>query len=393
MKKTIFSFFIASLLFFACTEKSVFNDEITIYTQQKGAELASSMYGVFFEEINHAGDGGLYAELVNNRSFEELEMPEGYYAVGNRLFPDKVQNHITGEVKDESFRWTLDPVPAWALEGDAEMVLTKDNPKFETAPNNLRVIINDASNPVKLINNGYWGMAVKEGEVYHLRTIIRPLENYSGKLIVKLYSEKDELLASTEVDISKKNIWNDFKTTIMPSKTDSRAKLVLEFDSEGEVYLDYVSLFPENTFKERENGLRIDLAETLLGLKPAFVRWPGGCVVEGISLANRFEWKKTLGDPAARPGEYSTWGYRCSYGFGYYEFLQLCEDLGADAMFVCNVGMGCQFRMGDASPESEIEFYLNDCMDAIEYAIGDINSKWGSSEQNQDIQTFSSKIC
>lgn len=98
----------------------------------------------------------------------------------------------------------------------------------------------------------------------------------------------------------------------------------------------------------------------LAGLHPAFVRWPGGCVVEGISLENRFEWKKTLGDPAARPGEYSTWGYRCSYGFGFGEMLQFCEDIGAKAMFVCNVGMGCQYRMGDASPESRIAYYLQD---------------------------------
>lgn len=124
--------------------------------------------------------------------------------------------------------------------------------------------------------------------------------------------------------------------------------------------------------------MRKDVAETLAGLRPAFVRWPGGCVVEGISLENRFEWKKTLGDPASRPGEYSTWGYRCSYGFGYYEMLQFCEDINADAMFVCNVGMGCQFRMGDASSESEIAYYLDDCMDAIEYAIGDASTEWGA---------------
>ena len=116
----------------------------------------------------------------------------------------------------------------------------------------------------------------------------------------------------------------------------------------------------------------------LVGLKPAFFRWPGGCVVEGITLDNRFEWKKTLGDPAARPGEYSTWGYRCSYGFGYYEMLQFCEDIGAKAMFVCNVGLGCQFRMGDACGEHDIDFYIDDCLDAIEYALGDESTEWGA---------------
>ena len=137
------------------------------------------------------------------------------------------------------------------------------------------------------------------------------------------------------------------------------------------------------TFRNRPNGLRNDVAEMLAGLQPAFVRWPGGCVVEGISLENRFEWKKTLGDPAARSGEYSTWGYRCSYGFGYYEMLQFCEDIGAKAMFVCNVGLGCQYRMGDASPENKIAYYLDDCMDAIEYAIGDVTTEWGAKRAEQ----------
>ena len=118
-------------------------------------------------------------------------------------------------------------------------------------------------------------------------------------------------------------------------------------------------------------------------MHPAFVRWPGGCVVEGISLENRFERKKSLGDPAARSGEYSTWGYRCSYGFGYHEMLQFCEDIDAKAMFVCNVGLGCQYRMGDASPESKIAYYLDDCMDAIEYAIGDVTTEWGAKRAEQ----------
>lgn len=378
MKNKFSLFWLSLLVCFSCSKEVPVDEEITIYTNKKGAELASSMYGVFFEEINHAGDGGLYAELVNNRSFEELEMPKGYHAEGNKLYPNEVRNHVTGKIKTESFRWTTDPVPAWLLAGDATMVLTKENPKFDTAPNNLKVTISDASSPVQLINKGYWGMAVREGEKYYLRTIIRPLPNYSGKVTIKLISEQGNILAQTEADITNSNQWNDSKTTIIPSATDARAKLVLEFDSKGVVYIDYVSLFPENTFKGRENGSRTDLAEMLVGLKPAFVRWPGGCVVEGISLENRFEWKKTLGDPAARPGEYSTWGYRCSYGFGYYELLQLCEDLGSDAMFVCNVGLGCQFRMGDASPESQIAYYLDDCMDAIEYAIGDVSTEWGA---------------
>ena len=111
-------------------------------------------------------------------------------------------------------------------------------------------------------------------------------------------------------------------------------------------------------------------------MRPAFVRWPGGCVVEGITLSNRIKWKETIGDPATRPGVYDTWGYRTTMGFGYHEFLQFCEDIGAEGMFVCNVGLGCQGRAGDACPEEEVDFFINDALDAIDYALGDGTTAW-----------------
>lgn len=374
------------LLLGACSSGIAPKEELVINMQEKGAEVSPTMYGIFFEEINHAGDGGLYAELVNNRSFEELEMPEGYHAEGNVLHPKEVCSHTTGKVVNATFRWTTEQVPGWNLKADgtvAEMNLTKENPKFSTAPNNLKITIKDASTPVRLINNGYWGMNLVKDNPYLLRTIIRAASDYKGKVTVLLLSDKDEVLASAPIEVVADGQWKDANQKIQPAATSPKGKLALEFDSPGTIYLDYVSLFPENTFRNHPNGLRNDVAEMLAGLQPTFVRWPGGCVVEGISLENRFEWKKTLGDPAARPGEYSTWGYRCSYGFGYYEMLQFCEDIQAKAMFVCNVGLGCQYRMGDASPESRIAYYLDDCMDAIEYAIGDVKTEWGAKRAEQ----------
>lgn len=357
-------------------------EEIVINLQEKGAVVPSSMYGVFFEEINHAGDGGLYAELVQNRSFEECEMPAGYHVCNHKLIPSPEKYHLTGEVRERSFGWYKEEVRAWSLQAKdslaARMQLTKDRPKFATAPNNLEVTIEDASQPVQLINEGYWGMGIESGEKYMLRTIIRTASGYNGTIVAKLLSEKGEILASCPIETATPGQWNDVKSILLSSGKDAKAKLALEFDAPGKVWIDYVSLFPENTFNNRPNGLRKDVAEMLVGLKPAFFRWPGGCVVEGITLNNRFEWKKTLGDPASRPGEYSTWGYRCSYGFGYYEMLQFCEDINAKAMFVCNVGLGCQFRMGDACPEDKITYYLDDCMDAIEYALGDETTEWGA---------------
>lgn len=366
----------------SCHVAQTSKENIVIDIQERGADIPSSMYGVFFEEINHAGDGGLYAELVQNRSFEEKEMPAGYFAEGDKLFPKPVKNHLTGEVRKRFDRWNSAEVPGWKLIGKdslaAQMRVTKENPKFASAPNNLKITIKDASQPVSLLNEGYWGMNIAEGEKYFLRTIIRTASGYQGKVKVKLLSAEGEVLASDVLDVAADGQWKDVKKTMSAVGKDPKAKLALVFDAPGTIWVDYVSLFPENTFNRRPNGLRRDVADMIVGLKPAFFRWPGGCVVEGITLDNRFEWKKTLGDPAARPGEYSTWGYRCSYGFGYYEMLQFCEDIGAKAMFVCNVGLGCQFRMGDASLDSEISYYIDDCMDAIEYALGDENTEWGA---------------
>lgn len=386
MKQNLLCFAAAALLMSSCGG-IVPEEELVINLQEKGAEVAPSMYGIFFEEINHAGDGGLYAELVKNRSFEELEMPEGYYAEGDILHPKEVCNHLTGEVRHGSFRWTTEPVPGWILQtgenSSAEMKLTKENPKFQSASNNLKVTIKDASAPVRLVNGGYWGMNLVKDDSYLLRAILRTSADYKGKITALLLSDTDEVLALASVEVDGSGSWNDVHQTLRPSATAAKGKLALEFDGTGTVSLDYVSLFPEKTFRDRPNGLRNDVAEMLNGLHPAFVRWPGGCVVEGISLENRFEWKKTLGDPASRSGEYSTWGYRCSYGFGYHEMLQFCEDINADAMFVCNVGLGCQYRMGDASPESKIAYYLDDCMDAIEYALGDVTTEWGAKRAAQ----------
>jgi len=381
MKKNLTMTLLGALAFMAGCTSQPEGVPVILNVAEKGAPVSPSMYGVFFEEINHAGDGGLYAELVQNRSFEEKEMPEGYFVENGRLKPAPVKNHLSGRVNhDASFHWNDEPVRAWSLqpadEAVANMRLTKEKPMFETAPNNLLVTINKADKPVQLINEGYWGMNIEKGKIYTLRTIIRKSAGYKGTITAKLLGKDGRVLDETSIDTNNDESWMDDLKVFEPTASDNEARLVLEFDAPGKVWLDYVSLFPP-TFNSRYNGMRQDVAQCLADLKPAFFRWPGGCVVEGISLPNRFDWKKTLGDPAARPGEYSTWGYRCSYGMGYHEVLQFCEDIGAKMMFVCNVGLGCQFRMGDASPEEEIETYLDDCMDAIEYALGDLDTEWG----------------
>lgn len=387
MNRKLTTLLLGALVFMAGCTPQPEGVSVTLNVKEKGAPVSPSMYGVFFEEINHAGDGGLYAELVQNRSFEEKEMPEGYFVENGRLKPAPVHNHENGRVNhDATFHWNNEPVRAWSLqpadESIATMRLTKNQPMFETAPNNLEVTISKADKPVQLINEGYWGMNIEKGKIYTLRVIIRKDADYKGNVNAKLIAKDGKVIGETSIDMEKAGEWFDDLKVIEPTGSDNEARLALEFDAPGKVWLDYVSLFPP-TFNARYNGMREDVAKYLADLKPAFFRWPGGCVVEGISLPNRFDWKKTLGDPAARPGEYSTWGYRCSYGMGYHEVLQYCEDIGAKMMFVCNVGLGCQFRMGDACPEDEIETYLDDCMDAIEYAIGGVDTEWGALRAKQ----------
>lgn len=176
--------------------------------------------------------------------------------------------------------------------------------------------------------------------------------------------------------LKKKNQWQEFKATLQAKATDYKATLQLEFQATGKVYIDYVSLFPKNTFKGRKNGMRPDIAQMIADLKPAFLRWPGGCIVEGATLENRVKWKETLGDPMKRHSEWVLWNYHSSWGFGYHEFLQFCEDIGAAGMFVANVGLSCSVRNGDWT--EDYAPYLQDIIDAIDYATAPVTNTWGA---------------
>lgn len=377
MKTKQIILFTAAMAFLSCTGRPA-DDSIVINVSQEGADVPASMYGIFFEEINHAGDGGLIAELVENGTFEELEMPAGYHAEGDRLITSVDFHHSKKENVQGSYRWTDEPVPGWTLSGDAQMVLTKESPMFKTAPTNLKVTVGSGS--AVLENDGYWGMNIEEGKKYDLRTIIKGHPSFKGSISAKIVSGAGEILAESPVDFSGNGEWVDGSIVLTASASCDSASIRFEIDGAGCVSFDYVSLLPEDRY-ECEGGklpFRKDVAQMLADLRPAFIRWPGGCVVEGISLANRFEWKKTLGDPAARPGEYSTWGYRCSYKLGFHEMLSFCESIGAASMFVCNVGIGCQYRQGDLCAEKDIQYYLDDCLDAIEYALGPVDSEWGA---------------
>ena len=315
---------------------------LNIDAGQRGSTIGDRHYGLFFEEINHAGDGGLYAELIHNRSFED-----------NASNPDK---------------W-------WAV-GGAAMSVTTDGLLNEAQGHALRLEIRAAGDGVR--NEGFWGINVVNGRTYRLSFWIRGEGSYQGTLTAELQTEEGTALGSTAIPVDVKGEWVKMTTEITATGDAPKGWFALKGDTPGTVVLDMVSLFPP-TYKNRENGCRPDLAEMLEAMRPRFVRFPGGCYVEGVyanGSTNRFEWKKTIGPIEERPGHMNqNWGYRVSDGMGFHEMLQLTEDLGAEPLFVVNMGMG----HGWAEDYQHIDEYIQEALDALEYCNGDAQTtKWGA---------------
>jgi len=357
--------------------------QIVVDFSAEGHQISERLYGVFIEDINRAGDGRLYAEMVLNRSFEDAVVPCGYEVQGETLVSPSTYNHVTEQWVTVNNRWNPDPVPGWKLladeDGHASMRIEDDRPNFSSAPHYLHIVSDGRAGAIVLNNSGYGGYGVEAKSLYHLRVIARtPAE--TCPITVRLLDEDDNLLGQKELTLAQPGEWTDMRAELLSDggAEHGRLELALPDDWAGELDLDYVSLMPDDTYHHRPNGMRRDVAEAIEALHPTFVRWPGGCVVEGITLETRFKWKEAMGDPAARPGIYNLWGYRNSCGLGWQEMLQFCEDLGAAAMYVCNVGMACQAQTSELAPDNEVKSYLQDCLDAIEYAIGDVSTPWGA---------------
>lgn len=316
--------------------------QLTVNAERVGVKVSPLLYGLFFEEINRAGDGGVYAEMVQNRSFEDAKEPVSWVLV-------------KGEGVDG--RMSL----------DRSLALNDRNP---TA---LQLEIPSAGVVVGVANSGFKGMAVREGKTYQLSLYARCSEGSSSELVARLESADGEKTYAESPIKGISSVWKLFFTALSASGTDPAARLVLRANGPGKLWLDMVSLFPKDTFKGRVNGLRADLAEMLVALKPAFVRFPGGCFVEGDKIANAFRWKDSIGDIARRPGHWNLWGYRSTDGLGYHEYLQMCEDLGAEPLFVINCGMAHE----DFVPMDKMGPWVQDALDAIEYANGGSDTEWG----------------
>lgn len=359
---------------------------IMIDPSKKGNPVSPSLHGIFFEEISHAGEGGLYAELIQNRGFEEATLPPGMTLVDSFIVPPRTPHFSmpNNGVSDWKMPWMLNsPYPAWASEmqgtAAAQLSLTTALPLTEATPHALQVVISkaDNTNNVHIINEGFWGISVAAGESYNLHFYVRN-SDYKGSITASLQAPDGQTLASyTFSNVHTNSRWKKYTATLKAVKTDPKARFVLSFNRSGTILLDFVSLFPAKTFKNRPNGLRQDLAQYIADLKPAFIRWPGGCFVEGITIQSAPDWKRTIGPVEKRPGTYSPWGYWSSDGFGYHEYLQFCEDVGADALYVFNAGVSCDFRSGTFAPDDSLQPYIQNALDAIEYAIGPVGSRWG----------------
>jgi alpha-L-arabinofuranosidase len=358
---------------------------ITIDAASPGAAVPPDLYGVFFEEISHAGEGGLYAELIQNRGFEDSRLPPMCKLENGFLIPPRTPHFDTGKPSDFKLRWNVtSDTPAWTLSADngaaATMTLVDEVPLTEATPHSLRVDVTalPAGSRAALYNEGFWGINVVKGETYNLSLYARGDSSSRGPLHAALESANGTVLASSLVAASPSRDWTKYEVKLVATGADPKARLALTFGSPGRTWIDFVSMFPARTWRGRPNGLRPDLADKIAALKPGFIRWPGGCFAEGITIESRPQWKKSLGRIEDREGTYSPWGYWSTDGFGYHEFLQFSEDIGAKALFVINVGVSCSFRSGTFLPDDALPGLIQDALDAIEYATGPVTSKWGA---------------
>ncbi|MGY2132883.1 alpha-L-arabinofuranosidase C-terminal domain-containing protein [Hymenobacter sp. HD11105] len=368
----------------ASAQNAASANTITVQVNKPGAPIAKTMYGLFFEDINFAADGGLYPELVKNKSFETDDRLIGWKGIKG----------------------------ASAL---STYVVSSQQPISPTNKNFLRMTVATASPDAGFVNEGFRGMGVKQGAEYTFSVYARrgPGEISAINVILE---EPGAQGSGPEAPASGRTLaqaqitgltgeWKKYTAVIKPSATTAKARLKITVAGTGTVDLDVVSLYPKDTWKNRENGLRTDLVQLLKDMNPGFLRFPGGCIVEGRTLAERYQWKETIGDVANRTPLINRWNtefkhrftpdYYQSFGLGFYEYFQLSEDLGAEPLPILNVGMACQFNSAELAPitaaggpsapahdhandEPDLDTFIQDALDLIEFANGSATSTWGA---------------
>ena len=340
---------------------------VTVQLDKPGADISPTMYGIFFEDINFGADGGLYPERVKNRSFE---------------FPE--------------------PLMAWKQidKGESQGTITvlTENPINEENAHYLHFDITNVGKGIGVSNEGFRGMGFQRGQTYVLTLYARrpahtqraansrQVEREPVVLRVELENENGRTLAVGNLSGFTQS-WKKYSVVLRPNATSLKAHLSLLADAPGVVDVDLVSVFPKATWNNRPNGLRADLVQLLRDMKPGFLRFPGGCIVEGRYLKTRYQWKTTVGDVANRKLIINRWNdefkhrpapdYYQSFGLGFFEYFQLAEDIGAEPLPIINCGMACQFNSSELVPLDQLDPYIQDALDLIEFANGPVTSEWG----------------
>ena len=303
-----------------------------------------------------------------------LTVPSGYAGgIGLSTWNTQAEfRNLTVTAADASVLYASDFASPSSFAGGTAVDAAK--PLNATNAESLRITLHSATGSLTAVNSGYWGIPVKAGEALDLSLFASAAAGFSGPLRVRLErADGAEIYAQTDFP-GLDETWRRFGATLIPSASDPTARLAVVLDQPGTVWVDMVSLFPRATYKNRANGLRPDLAGAVAAMKPGFFRFPGGCFVEGDKLANAFRWKKSLGDVSERPGHWNLWGYTSTDGLGYHEYLLFCEDLGAEPVYCINAGIS----HSDVVPLDQMGEYVQDALDAIEYANGDVTTTWGA---------------
>ena len=327
---------------------------IAVRADQPGAKISPAMWGIFFEDINFGADGGLYAELVKNRGFEFPEAMVGW----TKLSPTMARGEVT----------------------------VRDQEPFNSANPHYARLRSEGTAPFGLANEGFRGMGLRAGETYDFSARIRGAAD-TPAVVVELMSADGVLLDSARLE-GFSSTWKKYTATLHPKETDPKARLNLVLEGKGTVDVDMVSLFPQKTWKNRPGGLRADMVRMLADLKPGFLRFPGGCIVEGSHLDRRYQWKTTIGPVEERQLLVNRWNYEFkhrpapdyyqSFGLGFFEFFQLSEDIGAEPLPILNCGMACQFNSNELAPLDQLDPFIQDALDLIEFANGAATSPWGA---------------
>jgi alpha-N-arabinofuranosidase len=341
---------------FRAQQANTQSDTIAVQVDRPGAAIAPTMFGLFFEDINFGADGGLYPERIKNKSFE---------------FPD--------------------PMMGWrrVARSDAKGSLQiYDAGSRASAANShyLRIKVDVASGGFGVTNEGFRGIGVQKGTEYAFSVRARSVGGATAGLRVEVEEADGKKLGEAQVT-GLTPLWKTHTAAIAPSETSGKARLNLLVEGQGTVDVDLISLYPKETWKNRPNGLRADLAKLLAEMKPGFLRFPGGCIVEGRHLETRYQWKTTIGDLTDRRLIVNRWNtefrhrptpdYYQSFGLGYYEYFLLSEDIGAEPMPILNCGMACQFNSGELAPLDDLDHYIQDALDLIEFANGSVATTWG----------------